>query len=229
MESLIDYIIVIIKENRLLIEKTFLTSIDYLGTFAFAISGIRLASTKQFDIFGAYVVGLITAIGGGTIRDTILDKPVFWTTQPSYFYATLVALLSTFLFRKYIVKMEYSLFIFDAVGLGLFTVVGISVSLDAGYSMFVAIILGTITGSAGGVLRDIILNEIPLLFQKDIYATACIAGGGVYYLCEQIGMPLIATQLLTMFAVIAIRVIARQTNSSIPTIKLFDFEVKKKK
>lgn len=210
-------------------DNIFLTIIDYLGTFAFAISGIRLAAEKRFDLFGAYVVGFVTAIGGGTIRDILLNKPIFWMHQPSYLIGTAIALLSVVVFRKRIVKMEHTLFLFDTIGLGLFTVVGISISLDYGQNMLIAIILGAITGSAGGVIRDILINEIPLLFRRDIYATACVAGGLIYYLCTLVALHPIATQFLTMTTVILIRILARKTNFSLPQVNVLHFEEKEKK
>lgn len=209
-------------------EELFLRVIDYLGTFAFAISGMRLAARKKFDLFGAYVIGFVTAIGGGTIRDILLNKSVFWMTEPSYLICTAVALASVILFRRYIVKLEHTLFLFDTIGLGLFTVVGISVTLSHGYNMLIAIILGAITGSAGGVIRDILINEIPLLFRKDIYAMACVAGGVIYYSCTLLNFNTIITQLLTMFTVIVIRIVARKTNYSLPTLSVIDPEKKNK-
>ena len=101
----------------------FITIIDYIGTFAFAISGIRLASAKQFDWFGAYVVGLATAIGGGTIRDILLGVTPFWMTQPAYMIVTGLALVFVIVFGKYVIRLNNTFFIFDAIGLGLFAVV----------------------------------------------------------------------------------------------------------
>lgn len=219
-----DITIKFLFENKDALEMLFLSIIDYLGAFAFAISGIRLASTKKFDLFGAFVVGVVTAIGGGTLRDMILGIPVSWLTSPYYFFTTLAALISTYLFRRYIVKMEYTFFLFDTIGLGLFTAVGITVTLDAGYNMFTAIILGTITGSAGGVMRDLLLNQVPLLFRKDIYAVACVIGGIVYYLCVLMNMEQIITQILTIITVTAVRFYARATKISIPIVKMIDFE-----
>ncbi len=213
----------VLTDNQLIIEKYFLAGIDYIGAFAFAISGIRLASTKQFDFLGAFIIGLVTAIGGGTLRDMILGVPVQWLTSPSYFIATFVALVSAYLFRKIIVKMEYTLFIFDTIGLGLFTVVGITITLDHGYSMFIATLLGAITGCAGGVIRDVLLGEVPMLFRKDLYIISCITGGVVYYLCTLVEIEQIGVQLLTMTAVIGARLLSKKHNASLPIIKSFDF------
>ncbi len=148
----------------------FLTLIDYIGTFAFAISGIRLASAKRFDWFGAYVVGFVTAVGGGTIRDLLLDVTPFWMLQSSYLIVTALALGFVILFGRYVIRLNNTFFIFDAIGLGLFAVVGIEKSITYGYPMWVGLIMGTLTGAAGGVLRDTLINEVPLIFRKEIYA-----------------------------------------------------------
>lgn len=145
-------------------EETFLTIIEVLGTIAFAISGIRLAAAKRFDWFGAYVVGLVTAIGGGTVRDVLLDIPVFWMLSPMYLSVTGISLVTVLIFQRLLVKGMRTLFIFDAIGLALFVVVGIEKTLAAHYPMWVAIVMGIITGSFGGVTRDILLNEEPLFF-----------------------------------------------------------------
>lgn len=123
--------------------------IEYVGTFAFAISGIRLAAKKDFDLFGAYVVGLVTAIGGGTIRDLCIDATPFWMQNANYLIWSGAALLFVMLFRKYLVRLNITFFIFDTIGLALFTVVGIEKTLAAGYDFWVAIVMGGITGAAG--------------------------------------------------------------------------------
>ena len=197
----------------------FITIIDYLGTFAFAISGIRLAAAKSFDLFGAYVVGFVTAVGGGTLRDLMLDVTPFWMEQPSYVIITALALVFVAIFRKQVVRLDNTFFIFDAIGLGLFTVVGIEKSLDASFPMWVAIIMGMVTGAVGGVIRDIFINEVPLIFRKDIYALACIVGGFLYYLCETVGTGHIATQLITAASVILCRLVAVKYHISLPVLK----------
>lgn len=198
---------------------SFLTVIDYIGTFAFAISGIRLASAKRFDWFGAYVVGFVTAVGGGTIRDLLLDTPPFWMLQSSYLIVTAAALGFVILFGKYVIRLNNTFFIFDAIGLGLFAVVGIEKSITHGYPMWVGIIMGTITGAAGGVLRDTLINEVPLIFRKEIYALACVFGGLVYYLCLFSGLPPTLTQVISAISVIAVRVLAVKYHISLPNLK----------
>ena len=177
-------------------EATFLLIIEVLGTLAFGVSGVRLAAKKRFDWFGAYTIGIITAIGGGTIRDLLLDVPVFWMQTWLYLAVTGLSFLSVILFKRVLTSDSRSLFMFDAVGLTLFVITGIQKSLAAGYPMWVAIIMGMITGSFGGVLRDVLINEEPLFFRKDIYATACIAGGIVYWIvCIAGGTPILQQSL----------------------------------
>lgn len=196
----------------------FTTLLDLLGTFAFAISGIRLASGKHIDWFGAYIIGLATAIGGGTTRDLLLDVTPFWMLDGKYFLTTGAALLATLLFKDKIFRWGNTLFLFDAIGLGLFTIVGISKSIAAGLPFWVCIVMGTITGSVGGVVRDVLLNEVPLLFRKDIYALACVAGGVVYFICNQFNLPTGVTELIAALTVIVIRVIALKFHIHLPIL-----------
>ena len=200
----------------------FITIIDYIGTFAFAISGIRLAAAKNFDIFGAYVVGFVTAIGGGTLRDLFLGMTPFWMEQPSYVVITAVALVFVIVFRKQVVKLNNTFFIFDAIGLGLFTVVGVERSLEAGFPMWVNIIMGSVTGAAGGMFRDIFINEVPLIFRKDIYAVACVLGGVTYYICLWLGCSHILTQIISAISVILIRILSLRFSISRPSLKAIE-------
>ena len=200
-------------------EINFTILIEILGTFAFAISGIRLASRKQIDWFGAYIIGLVTAIGGGTARDLLLDVTPFWMLDGKYFITTGVALLASLLFKEKIFRWSNTLFLFDAVGLGLFTIVGISKSLEAGLPFWVCIVMGTITGSVGGVARDVLLNEVPLIFRKDIYALACVAGGAVYFVCDYFNLPTGVTGLVAAITIIVIRIISMKFHIHLPILK----------
>lgn len=200
-------------------EETFLTIIEVLGTIAFAISGIRLAAAKRFDWFGAYVVGLVTAIGGGTLRDVLLDIPVFWMLSPMYLAVTGISLLAVIVFRRALVGGMRTIFIFDAIGLALFVVVGIEKTLAGHWPMWVAVVMGIITGSFGGVTRDILINEEPLFFRKDIYATACMAGGIVYWLLSLTGLPEWVPQATCALTVIGLRVAAVVFGWSLPILK----------
>lgn len=198
------------------------TLFDYIGTFAFAISGVRLAAAKKFDIFGAYVVGFVTAVGGGTIRDLCIGVTPFWMIQSSYVIITAIALFFTIIFRKWVVPLNATFFFFDAIGLGLFTVVGLEKSLAAGFPFWVNIIMGCITGAAGGMLRDVLINEVPLIFRKDIYAVACIGGGVIYYLLARFGCPHIAVQFATLASVLLIRILAVYFNVNLPSLRPLD-------
>lgn len=196
----------------------FIHILEYIGTFAFAISGIRLAALKNFDWFGAYVVGLVTAIGGGTIRDLLLNTTPFWMSQISYFICTGAALAFVLLFGNHVIRFKHTFFVFDTIGLGLFVAVGINKTIEFGYPMWVAIIMGTLTGSAGGVIRDILINEVPLIFQKDIYALACVLGGIVFSIGYSLGLDLSITQTLSALAVILCRFVAVKYHISVPRL-----------
>lgn len=200
----------------------FITLCDYLGTFAFAISGIRLASAKQFDWFGAYVIGVVTAVGGGTVRDLLLDAPPFWMEQHSYLIITGFALLFVILFQKATVTLNNTFFLFDAIGLGLFTVVGVEKALYFDYPYWVAIVMGVITGSFGGMIRDILINEVPLIFRKDIYALACVVGGWVYFLCMNFSMPPYVVDVIAAVSVFVTRILAVKYHISIPVMKSYE-------
>lgn len=192
--------------------------LDFLGTFAFAISGIRLASGKDIDWFGAYIIGLVTAIGGGTTRDLLLDVTPFWMLDARYLIVTGIALVAAILLKEKIFKWGNTLFIFDAIGLGLFTIVGVSKSLDAGLSFWVCIIMGAITGSLGGVIRDVLINEVPLLFRKDIYALACVAGGIVYFICLKLNLQSPFLEIISVLTVIIFRIIAVKFHLKLPIL-----------
>ena len=198
---------------------TFFSVIEIVGTLAFAISGIRLAAAKRFDWFGAYVVGITTAIGGGTMRDIMLDLTPFWMLNGDYLVVTAFALAIVIGLRKYLVRLDNTFYIFDAVGLGLFTVVGIEKTLAAGFPMWVAVVMGTITGAAGGVLRDILINEEPLIFRKEIYALTCVFGGVVFWGCQLLGLSGAALQIAAAVSVIAVRIVAVVFKLRLPVLK----------
>ncbi|MDO4180552.1 MAG: trimeric intracellular cation channel family protein [Bacteroidales bacterium] len=198
---------------------TFVQILDFIGTFAFAISGIRLASAKRFDWFGAYVVGFVTAIGGGTIRDLLLDVTPGWMTDPIYLICTGLALFWVIAFGKYLIHMHNTFFLFDSIGLALFTVVGVGKSLALGYPFWVAIIMGSFTGAAGGVLRDVFINEIPLIFRKEIYAMACVIGGFVYWVCHALGCESYICQIVAGITVFLSRILSVKYSICLPILK----------
>ena len=203
-----------------MVESTFIFIIEILGTLAFGVSGVRLAAKKHFDWFGAYTIGVITAIGGGTLRDILLDIPVFWMQTWLYLAVTGVSFLIVAVFTRILTSDSKSLFMFDSVGLTLFVITGIQKTLAEGYPMWVAIIMGMITGSFGGILRDVLINEEPLFFRKDIYATACLAGGVAYWLLLLTGAPQWLPQGFCAVTVIGLRVAAVYFNWSLPILKV---------
>ena len=198
---------------------TFVQVLEFIGTFAFAISGIRLASAKQFDWFGAYVVGVATAIGGGTIRDLMLDVTPFWMTNSIYLICSALALVGVILFGKFLIRQQNTFFLFDTIGLALFTVVGIEKTLALHFPLWVAIIMGTITGAAGGVIRDVFINEVPLIFRKEIYAIDCVIGGLVYGLCHWLGLAMTVTELVSGVSVFMARILAVKYHWALPVLK----------
>ena len=193
--------------------------IEFFGTFAFAISGIRMAAAKHFDWFGGFVCGFAVAIGGGTIRDVMLGTTPFWMTSSIYVICTVIALLVFILFGKSLNRLDNAWLTFDTLGLALFTIAGIQKTLQFNYPFWVAIIMGCITGAAGGVIRDVLLNKEPVVFQKDIYAMASVAGGLIYWLMMLLGINMGLTAIATFLVICVIRFIAVRFHISLPILK----------
>ena len=219
-----DYIISFLQQmgEQLRIPMTFVI-IEFVGTLAFAISGIRLASAKNFDWFGAYIVGMATAIGGGTIRDMMLGLSPFWMTNSIYLWCCALAMVCVAAMRRYLVRRrETLLFIFDTIGLALFNLIGIEKTLNMGFPIWCAIIMGCITGAGGGVIRDVFITEIPLIFRKEIYAMACIIGGAFYVFGRYIDLTDEANAALSCLIVIVIRCLAEKYHWHLPILKAED-------
>lgn len=200
--------------------------IELLGTFAFAISGIRHAAAKHFDWFGGYVCGVAVAIGGGTIRDVMLGTIPFWMTTPIYLICTGVALLTVVFFGKWMEPLKNAWFVFDTFGLALFTIAGIQKSLAMGQPFWVAIIMGCITGSAGGVIRDVLLNNEPVIFHKEIYAIACVLGGLAYWALAVMGLSTELSAVVSFCVTCLIRFLAVRYHISLPTLKSENEKIK---
>lgn len=155
--------------------------IDILGTMVFAISGAITAFDKKLDIFGVSAVAFITALGGGTLRDLLIGStPVAWMNDLTYLVMISIGILLSILFRQLILKLRRTLFLFDTIGIAVFTVLGLQKALDIGIHPVIAIMMGMVSAVFGGVIRDIVCNEIPLIFREEVYALVCIAGGIVY-------------------------------------------------
>ena len=199
-------------------DKIYLT-VDILGTIAFAISGVLVAMEKRLDLFGVGIIALVTAIGGGTLRDLLIGTtPVTWTTTPMYMYLILATVIVTILFQSRLKYLRTSLFLFDTIGIGFYTMIGITKGMQAGLEPLICITLGTITASFGGVLRDLLCNEIPVIFRKEIYATACILGGVGFFLLRESPMPEGYAYLLGVVLVIGIRLAAVRYHIALPNI-----------
>ena len=200
-------------------EITLVQVFDFIGTLAFAISGIRLASAKHFDLFGAYVVGVTTAIGGGTMRDVLLGQSPFWMSNSFYLICSAIALAWVIIFRKLLVRQNNTWFLFDTIGLALFTVTGVEKTITAGFPFWTAIIMGTLTGAGGGVLRDVFINEEPLIFRKEIYALACVLGGIAYFICARCGLSPVPSGIICGIVVFLMRILAVKYRLHLPTLK----------
>lgn len=157
--------------------------IDLLGTLVFAISGVLAAVEKRFDLVGAFILGFVTAVGGGTLRDIMIgETPVGWMKDLHYFYAILLALPICYFGQNRIARLRKSFFLFDTIGIALFTILGFEKTLNLGLSPLIAMMMGVVSAVFGGVIRDVLSNEIPLIFRKEIYAFACFVGAISYYL-----------------------------------------------
>jgi uncharacterized membrane protein YeiH len=194
-------------------------AIEMLGIVAFSISGVLTAMEKRLDPFGIFIIAFVTALGGGTLRDVILGvEPVAWLVNPSYMYVIMGSVFMAVILRKHLRYLRTSLFLFDTFGIGLYTVVGLEKGVNAGLIPIMCITIGTISACFGGVIRDILCNEIPIIFHKEIYATACIAGGVCYFV---LGMFPINEQLvfaIPIFVVILIRFLAVRFKLSLPSL-----------
>lgn len=194
----------------------FIDIIDILGTFSFAAAGAFAAMEKKLDPFGVLIIAFVTAIGGGTIRDVLIGSfPVSWLSNSMAIWVILIAAVVTMLFGSYLKKLDKMLFLFDALGLGLFTVIGIEKGISYQLSPGICVALGTITGCFGGVLRDVLLNNVPLIFHKEIYALASIMGGILFFLVHD-AMDDSLAYLISILVVFITRVFAVQFDWSLP-------------
>lgn len=194
--------------------------IDILGTIAFAISGVLVAMEKKLDVFGVLIIAFVTAVGGGTLRDMLIGiRPVGWLNAPMHILVIVVTVFLAIVFVNQLKYVRKSLFLFDTIGIGLYTMVGVEKGLAAGLAPVMCIALGTITACFGGVTRDILCNEIPVIFRKEIYATVCILGGLVYFLLIQFSViNNTVAHTMAIVTIIAMRILAVRFKISLPNI-----------
>ncbi len=191
--------------------------LDLFGTAVFAITGALAAIGKRMDIFGVAVVAMVTAIGGGTLRDLVLGRePVFWVGDPTYLVVILAAAIGAFIWAWSMRHYMTQLLIADALGLAVFTIIGSQVALGRQAHALVAIMMGVMTGAVGGILRDVLCNEVPLILRKEIYATASLAGAIIYVAGARLNLNPNLIIPLAMAAVFLIRLAAIKWKLSLP-------------
>lgn len=194
--------------------------LDILGTMAFAVSGALTAMNKKMDPFGVFIIAFVTAVGGGTLRDVLIGRtPVGWMMNLNYVYIILLGFVLAMIFRQKLDSFRKSMFLFDTIGLGVFTLIGLEKGLEVNLHPVICIALGTMTACFGGVIRDILCNEIPVIFRKEIYATICIIGGVFFFFLKSIEFPEDLLYLATSALIIAIRLMAVFFHWSLPTVE----------
>ena len=194
-------------------------TIDILGTIAFAISGVLIAINKKMDLFGILIIAFVTAIGGGTLRDILIGQtPVSWMKDMTFTYVILGSSVFAIIVRSKINYLRTSLFLFDTIGIGLYAVVGVEKGISAGLHPIICIALGTMSACFGGVIRDLLCNEVPVIFRKEIYATACILGGLSYFLLRKLPIDPNLVFAIAGLIVIVLRLLAVKFKIALPSI-----------
>lgn len=193
-------------------------AIDILGTVSFAISGVLAALNKRMDPFGILIIAFVTAVGGGTLRDVLVDAPVTWMRNLTFVYVIAGTTVLAVVLRKKLNYVRRSLFLFDTIGIGLYTVIGVEKGIAAGFDPVICIALGTMSACFGGVIRDILCNEIPIIFRKEIYATACILGATAYFLLLKTRLTADVVVIVSGSIVIVVRLLAVYFKLSLPSI-----------
>lgn len=190
--------------------------VDYTGTFVFAISGIMAGVEKKFDLFGVFILGLVTAVGGGTLRDLLIGStPVGWLKDPLYLYLIVGAVLFCYIFGNQLKRLTRGFFLFDTIGIALFTILGLNKTLDIGLSPVIAVMMGIVSAVFGGVIRDVLSSQVPLIFRKEIYAFACLVGAIVYLIVNLSGLENAAI-LISIIIVLIIRILAIKKHWHLP-------------
>ncbi len=190
--------------------------LDIIGTLVFAVSGVITAIDSDFDVVGASIIGMVTAVGGGTLRDVLIGQtPVGWMTDLNYLWTVIAALILSYLFKNKILKLRKSMFFFDTIGIGLFTILGLQKTIGVGLEIPIAVLMGIVSAVFGGIIRDVLTNKIPLIFRKEIYASACLAGGLVYILLSFFSDFTLFNMFISMLTVVIIRYLSVRNNWSL--------------
>ncbi|WP_404932917.1 trimeric intracellular cation channel family protein [Moraxella lacunata] len=195
--------------------------LDFIGVIACAVAGTMLAISKGFDLFGCILVSMVNAIGGGTIRDVMLDRhPLFWTIDLNYVFAiTITSILCQMFFRP-TARMNGVLKLFDAIGLSAFSVIGLTVALSMGATPLIAVMMAVMTSIAGGIMRDMICQELPMVLQKEIYITASILGSLTYLGLGRLGVVAWLCELAMLMVVFGVRMLAVRYDWHLPSIRM---------
>jgi len=193
-----------------------LYALDLLGTAAFAASGAWAGVRRDMDLFGVVLLGLVTANGGGTVRDLLLGAPPFILKNETYLYLSLIISLLVFIFHRKMEFLQHPLQYFDAVGLGTFVVIGTGKAIDYHIGFFGSVMMGVLTATAGGMIRDILSNRVPLVLQREVYASACLAGGAMLYLLHLTVFPENWSLVIAAVAVTGVRLLAIRKGWSLP-------------
>jgi uncharacterized membrane protein YeiH len=194
--------------------------LDIIGTMAFAMSGALTAMHKKLDPFGVFIIAFVTAVGGGTLRDIMIGRtPVGWMRDLNYVYVIVIGFILAILFRKKFDRLRTSLFLFDTIGLGVFTLIGLEKGINVGLHPVICVALGTMTACFGGVIRDILCTEIPVIFRKEIYATICILGGIVFFMLRELNLDNDILYLTTSLVIISVRLMAVKFKWYLPTLE----------
>jgi len=198
----------------------FIYVLDILGTFAFAISGALVASDQKFDLFGVLIIAFVTAVGGGMLRDVLIDAhPINWIGDLNYLYTIFTAVFITFLFKSKITYLSKTMFLFDTIGISVFTLLGLEKGLEFNLHPIIALIMGMISAVFGGVLRDVLTNKIPLIFEKEIYASACLVGGFMYLILSELNIEENLVFIISAAVIIVIRGVSVRLHLQLPKIK----------
>lgn len=201
-----------------MIELSIFNILDLLGTIAFAISGALSAMNRRLDLFGIFIIAFVTAIGGGTLRDVLIGStPVNWMENIIYIYLIGAVTIFAIIFRNKLDNLKKSLFLFDTIGLGVFTITGVEMGVENDLNPIISIAIGAMTGTFGGVIRDILCNEIPVIFRKEIYATACIVGGLAFVILNEFGVSTDIIYIATTLTVIIIRLVVVRYHIALPS------------
>ncbi|MEP0712211.1 trimeric intracellular cation channel family protein [Algoriphagus sp.] len=194
-------------------------ALELVGTLVFAISGALAIRELEHDMFGAGFTGFITAIGGGTLRDILLDSyPLVWINDVYFLYTILLGVLAAFIFPKFLSRLRKTFFLFDTLGIAFFTVLGVEKALSLGMRPEIAAIMGMFSAVMGGVIRDTLTNQIPILFRKEIYASACLAGAIVYLILNSFEVSRDVNLLISIAVIISIRLISVRYKLSLPRL-----------